>query len=187
MKFQFYYEKLTSFDEFQKFIKENKDAYPCTGFFSINRDTSKEEDVVSIEYYVPSTKKMASFKVSGKMAMVYVENLDPRVPEKLSMNYDFDLNNFEIMIQKRMEKDAIKGRIQKLIYSLQKYEKKDYLLGTIFLSNMGLLKVHIDLEENEITFFEKKSFFDLLKIHKGKKSDDKDEEVKEKEEPKEKS
>jgi hypothetical protein len=49
-------------------------------------------------------------------------------------------------------------------------DKKDVLIGTIFLSGLGLIKADIDLEENIFTEFEKSSLFDMMKIVKGKKN-----------------
>lgn len=165
MKFQFYYEKLLDSEKFKKFIKENKDAYPCTGFISLDKG-KQENNIISSEYFIPETKKIASFKVTGQVEMNYLENNDKRVPEKLSMNYTFDTDKYEEMILREMENKKIKGKIQKLLYSLQSLDKKPYLLGTIFLSNLGLLKVHIDIDENKIVLFEKKSFFDIIKIQR---------------------
>jgi phenylalanyl-tRNA synthetase beta subunit len=114
---------------------------------------------------------MYSFQVSGQVEFVNVENFDKRPFEKLSMNYTFDLEVIEKIIQKKIEEEKIKGSIKKLLFSLQKLEGKDYLVGTVFLSNMGLIKVSIEIPENKITSFEKKSFFDMLKVVKGNKKE----------------
>jgi|SRR6056297_3516000 len=167
MKFQFYYEKLINSDEYQKFKKENPDAYPCSGFFVLDRE--KDNNTVHFDFWLPKHKKMYSFKMDGPIEFVNVENFDTRPFEKLSMNYEFDLNDYEKMILKEIENKTIKGKMKKLLFSLQKLEGKDYLVTTVFLSNMALLKVHIDISENKITHFEKKSFFDMLKIMKKKK------------------
>jgi hypothetical protein len=68
-----------------------------------------------------------------------------------------------------MELKKITNKIQKLIFSLQNVDKKDVLIGTIFLSGLGLIKVDVDLAENIFTEFEKKSLFDMIKIVKGNK------------------
>ncbi len=41
---------------------------------------------------------------------------------------------------------------------------KNFLIGTIFISGMGILKITIDLDEMKITNFERKSFMDMMKI-----------------------
>ncbi|MEN7982595.1 MAG: hypothetical protein ABFQ65_04055 [Nanoarchaeota archaeon] len=45
---------------------------------------------------------------------------------------------------------------------------KDVLLGTVFISALGMIKVSIDLDEMKITEFEKKSFLDMLRVVKRK-------------------
>jgi len=164
MKFQFYHEKLINSKEYQKFKKENPKAYPCSGFFVLDKE--KNNNAVHFDFWLPQYEKMYSFKMDGKIEFVNVENFDKRPFEKLSMNYNFDLDDYEKMILKEKENKKIKGKMQKLLFSLQKLDGKDYLITTVFLSNMGLLKVHIDIAENKITKFEKKSFFDMIKIRK---------------------
>jgi hypothetical protein len=166
MKFQFYYEKLINSEEYQKFKKEHESAYPCSGFFVLDRE--KGNNKVHFDFWLPNVEKMYSFKMDGPIEFVNVENFDKRPFEKLSMNYTFDLEEIEKIIIKKLEENLIKGRIQKILFSLQKLNGKDYLLGTVFLSNLGLIKTTIEIPENKITSFEKKSFFDMLKVVKGK-------------------
>ncbi len=170
MKFQFYYEKLINLEEYQKFKKDFPDAYFSSAFFVL--DKKEKDNKVHFDFYLPKGPKMYSFKLDNKPEFVNVENFDPKIPEKLSMNYEFDLNEIENLIQEEMKKHKIKGEIQKLLFSLQKLKGKDYLLATVFISNMALLKVHIKLPENKITTFEKKSFLDMIKLVKGSRSND---------------
>ena len=65
-----------------------------------------------------------------------------------------------------MKEENVNKQIQKLLFSLQKMKEKNFLIGTIFISGMGLLKVTILLDENKIVDFEKKSIFDMFKIIK---------------------
>ena len=171
MKFQFYHEKLINSEEYQKFFKENPEAYPCSGFFVLDVLNKGKENKASIDFWLPEVNKMYSFKIDGKTEFVNVENYDPRVPEKISLNYDFDLKDYEKMILEKMEKEDVKGKMQKILFSLQKLDGKDYLVTTTFLNNFGMLKIHIDINDNEITFFEKKSFLDMLKVINNKKKD----------------
>ena len=48
---------------------------------------------------------------------------------------------------------------------------KDFLVGTIFISALGMIKIHIDISKREITHFEKKSFFNMIKVIKKKKAE----------------
>ena len=169
MKFQFYNEKLINSKEYQKFTKQHPEAFACSGFFILDILNNGKENKASIDFWLPKEKKMYSFKLDGKTEFVNVENFDPRTPEKLSMNYNFDLKDYEELIREKMSEEMIKGNIQKIIFSLQKLNKKDYLVITVFLNNLGLLKINIDIADNKITHFEKKSFFDMLKVIKKKK------------------
>jgi len=55
------------------------------------------------------------------------------------------------------------------LFSLQKLDSVDYLVITVFMSNMTMLKVTYDIADEEIESFEKKSFLDMLKITSKKK------------------
>lgn len=165
MRFQFYFEKLIESKDFDKFINENKDAFFCSAFLII--DKKGGENKQSIDYFVPSLNKMFSFKINNKVELIPIEDFGKNFkPEKIPDNTDFDFTNIEDMIQDRMEKEKIKNKIEKLLFSLQAKDKKNYLLGTIFISGLGILRVKIDLDEKKIDEFEKKSFFDMMKVVK---------------------
>lgn len=165
MNFQFYFEKLIESNDFKKFIKENKDAFICSAFFII--DTKDKDNKQNIDYFVPSINKMFGFKIDNKVEMIPIENFGENFkPEKIPDNVNFDFDEIKDMIQDRMENEKIKNKIEKLLLSLQAKDKKNYILGTIFISSLGILKVRIDLDEKKIIDFEKKSFFDMMKVIK---------------------
>jgi len=171
MNIQFYIEKLHDSKEFKKFIKENPKAFTCSGFFVIDKeeDEKKRDNKFHFDYYIPNKKKMFSFKLEKKVEMVPVEKFDNKKPEKISIKLDFDLEKLEEIILKRMEKEGIKNKIQKIIFSLQKLKEKDFLVGTTFITGLGMLRINLDLKTMKITLFEKKSFFDLMNIKRNKK------------------
>ena len=164
MKFQFYHEKLIASEEYQNFKRENPGAYPCSGFFVLDKEKEGANDQVHFDFWLPQYEKMYSFKLNGPIEFVNVENFDKRPFEKLSMNYDFDLNDVEKIILERMKTENAKGKIQKILFSLQKLKGIDYLIITVFLNNMAMLKVNYNIAEKKIIEFERKSFFDMLKI-----------------------
>lgn len=168
MKFQFYHEKLIDSEEYQNFRRENPGAFPCSGFFVLDREKDGANNQVHFDFWLPQYEKMYSFKLNGPIEFVNVENFDKRPFEELSMNYTFDLEEVEKKILSRMKEENVKGKIQKLLFSLQKLNKVDFLVITVFLNNMGLLKINYDIAEKKITEFEKKSFFDMLKITRKK-------------------
>jgi len=145
MNFQFYFEKLMGSEEFERFKTESPDAYPCSCFFSL--DFEGNDNKQHFDYFVPSTGKMYSFKLEDNCSLIQQEMLGSGVPTKISDNHIFDFNDIQRLIEKRMELEKVKGKILKLLYSLQNVDNRDYFVGTIFLSGMALLKVHISLEE----------------------------------------
>jgi len=167
MKFQFYIEKLEHSKEYKNFIKKYKDAYFCSGFLSVDKEG--KDNQIHLDFYSPSKKELFSFNLTEGVKFSKIEIFDSRVPEKISSKLEFDLKDFEKLIEKELEKKKIKTKIKKFLFSLQKLEKKDFLIATIFISNLGLLKVHMDVELKKITSFEKKSFLNFFKIVKGKK------------------
>ncbi len=165
MNFQFYFEKLIDSEEFKKFKNENKDAFFCSAFISI--DKKGKDSSQNIDYYSPSLDKMFSFKVNNEVNFIPVEDYGKGFhPEKISDNIEFDFEYVERLIEGEMFEKKIKNKIEKLLLSVQAKDKKTYLLGTIFISGLGLLKVKIDLDEKKIIDFEKMSFFDMVKVVK---------------------
>lgn len=162
MNFQFYVERLQDSDKYKEFIKEHKKAFPCSCFFVL--DKAGDDDKQHFDFW--DEGKMFSFDLDSEM-LSPVEVHDNKTPEEISLELNLDFGEIEDIIEKRMEKDDIKNKIQKYLFSLQKNKDKHYLIGTVFVSNLGMLRVKICVEDKELVEFEKKSFFDVLKI-KGK-------------------
>ena len=173
MHFQFYLEKLIASPEFNEFMSEHRDAFCCSGFFVVDREKSKvSQDKQHFDYFVPSEKKMYSFSLEDGVKKIPVEMYDESVPEKISLDYDYDFDNVEKIINERMVTEKTKGNVTKILYSMQHLDGKDYLVGTVFLSMLGMLRVHYDIEAEELVLFEKKSFMDMLQITKKKKDEE---------------
>ena len=166
MNSQFLFEKLENSDEYKKFISENKNAYLCSGFFVVDLAEKDPEDKFHFDFYIPSNKKTFSFELENGVKLVELERVDGTVMEKVSMKKDFDFDKIKEKLLVEMELKKINNKIQKMIFSLQNKEGKDFLIGTIFLSGLGLIKADLDLSENIFTDFEKKSLFDMMKIIK---------------------
>jgi len=165
MNLQFYLEKLQNSEEYKKFIKENQDAFFCSGFFSID-ETGKEKNQQHLDFFIPSVNKMFSFQLGENINLTPIENFGKDFIPTPIQDVTFDFDKIKKMVLEEMEKNKIKNTIQKILLSLQNKDKKNFLIGTVFVSGLGLLKIKLDLEKNEIIEFEKKSFFDMLKIIK---------------------
>jgi|TARA_Y100000310_G_C20674995_1_gene812497 hypothetical protein len=167
MNIKFYFEKLFSSDEFKNFMKENPDAYLCSGFFVIDREDSKKNDnKIHFDFFLEKEKKMFSFQLEDGIKLVPLEKIDDKIPEKVSDKCEFEFEEIENMIEERMKKENLNNKIQKIMLSLQKIDGEDYIIATVFISMLGMLKVNISLPSKEITEFEKKSFFDIMKVKK---------------------
>jgi hypothetical protein len=161
MNFKFYLEKLKQSDAFKKFIKTNPKAYMCSGFFIIDKEGNDNKQ--HIDFFIPGNDKISSFELENKLQIVPIEMLEKKTPEKLSENIDFDFEELEKMIFEEMKRQGMDKKIQKIILSLQSIEGKPSLVGTIFVTLLGLIKIRVDVSEMKILEFEKKSFFDMMK------------------------
>ncbi len=110
--------------------------------------------------------KMFSFQFGDKIELVPIESFY-EVPEKL-VGCDFDFGKVEKIIEGKIKEENINKQIQKILLSLQCKKGKCFLVGTVFVSSLGLIKINIDLESMKVVDFEKKSFFDMINIFKKK-------------------
>lgn len=163
MNFQFYVEKLKSFDKYEEFIKKHKKAFACSGFFVrdlVGSDNQQHFDFLTEE------KKVVSFQLE-KNEMTNLDDFIGKLSvEKIDLEMDFDFDEIGKLIEDKMKKENITNKVQKYLFSFQKKDGKNYLLGTVFISMMGMLKVNINLDEMKIDEFEKRSFFDMMRIVK---------------------
>ena len=164
MNFQFYVEKLKNSDDFKKFARENKTAFPCSCFFVIDKEGGKNRQ--HFDFYIPASNKITSFPLENGSEQIDAEIKDGNVPAKISIEHDFDFNEIEEMIQKKMDEEKVDKKIQKLLFSLQNVGGRDVFIGTIFISGLGLISATVDLEKMELNDFKKKSFFDIMNILK---------------------
>jgi len=166
MNFQFFVEKLKNSEEFKKFEEETKDAFPASGFFVLDFENIKNPDNKHhFDFFVPSENKMWSFQLEDNAKKVPVEIVDKLTTQNaISLSHEFDFDDISDLIISEMKEKKITNKIQRILLSLQNKDDKDFLIGTVFLSQLGLLKINIDIENMKITDFEKKSFMDMIKI-----------------------
>lgn len=164
MNFQFYVEKLENSPEYKKFKTEFPDAFPCSCFFLV--DKQRNDNKQHFDFFLPKEKKIMSFQLENNQ-IVPIQEVEKEL-EEISLKNDFDFNEIEKLIEQEMEKNKMKKDIQKMLFSLQRVNGKDYLIGTIFIPKLGMLKVNIDVKEKKITDFEKRSLLDMMNIFKKK-------------------
>ena len=170
MNFQFYLEKLQDSSNFKNFMEKNPDAYFCSGFFVIDKEGA--DNKIHFDYFLPEENKIISFQLESEIQQLPVEMIGKKVPNKVSTSHDFNFEEVEEMIADEMQKQGIKNKIQKIIFSLQRVDSKEYLIATVFISMLGMFKIHILLPEKKIVLFEKKNFFDMVTVLKKPKKKD---------------
>lgn len=169
MHFQFYIEKLKDSENFKKFIKERPKAYFCSAFLII--DKSGKENKAHLDYYDPSKEELFGFEMENKANKVQVDTFGQKDFIKLSDKIDFNFEEIEELLEKERQKKELKQKIQKILLSFQRLNDKNYLVGTIFVTKMGMVKFQIDLDSKKVLQFEKKSFFDIMKVKKNVKKE----------------
>ena len=164
MNFKFYTEKLKNSQEYKNFIKDNPKAYFSGGFLAIDIENNGIGDEQHLDYYDKGKKEYTSFCISKSCQKSLVELKDKeKIPEEVNENVDFDIDKIKVMIQNEIAKQGMKNKIQKILLSLQAKNKKHYLIGTVFITKLGLIKLQISLEDMIINEFEKKSILDMVK------------------------
>ena len=172
MNFQFYREKLEESKNFEEFKKKNPSSYFCSGFFVIDKEG--KDNKIHFDYFLPKEKKIISFQLEKGIRQVPVEVFDKKIPEKIPLDQDFDFDDVEELIIKEMENQGIKSKLQKILLSLQEINTKISLVGTVFISMLGMLKIQINIENMKVIRFEKRSFLDMVNVLK-RKDKEKDE------------
>ena len=167
MNLQFFLEKLQGSEEYKGFIKENPDAFLASGFFIIDVENNEKSNKYHLDYYCAWKKgengKMFSFQLEEGIKLVPLELLDSFKATRIKLDSTTEFKEIEEIILREMKKQGIKNKLQKIIMSLQNINNKNIFICTVFVSMLGLIKVTIDDSNKEITSFEKKSFFDMLK------------------------
>jgi len=166
MNLQFYFEKLENSEAYKNFIKKNKDAYFYSGFFCL--DKKGKDNQVHLDFFIPSSEEVFSFKIDGEIVLSSITIYAKKVPEEISMKLDLNLDVFEKIILDEIEKKEVKKKVQKLLLGLQSKDKEIFLIATVFMSGMGLVKLNINVKSKEISEFEKKSIFDMISVLKKK-------------------
>ncbi len=167
MNLQFYWEKLNDMNLFQKFLEDNKEAYLCSGFFII--DKKGEDNKQHFDYYLPNEKKIVSFEMENGGQKVPIEHIGEKAPESLDMkdenDFNFEFNEVEDIVEKALEENKVKNKIEKIMVSLQKHPESKHLsmICTVFLSGLGMANIHIDIQEKKVIHFEKKSLFNMMR------------------------
>lgn len=161
MRIQPIIKKLSSSKEYKVFEKENKDAFLVAGFFVLDFETGM--NIHQIDYYIPSNKKVAAFSVNGKIDLRVLETINEKVPEKLDVKTNIDLEALKGILEDEMKNRNITENVKKIIAVIQRLDGKNIWVLNCILSGMEILKAHVDDESETILSMEKASILDYVK------------------------
>lgn len=166
MKIQPYIEKLENSEIYKKFQEENKDSFLVAGFFVL--DFENGMNIHQIDYYIPSQKKVAAFSLDNNVELKILETMNDKVPEKLNIQTQVDLDALKGILQDEMKNRNITEEIKKIIAIIQTLEGKKVWVLNCILSGMEILKAHIEDESKTVLSMKKTSIMDYIKKVPGK-------------------
>lgn len=161
MKIKPYIEKLNNSDVYKSFTKKYKDSFLVAGFFILDLEMGK--NMHQIDYYVPSEKKIAAFSLDGGVNMQLLEGMNAKVPEKLDINTNIDLEAIPGILEDEMKNRSITEEIKKIIAIIQNIDGKKVWNLSCVLSGMEILRAHIEDESKTVLKMERSSMMDIVK------------------------
>lgn len=161
MKIQPYVNKLESSTQFKDFQQKFNDAFLVAGFFVI--DFESGNNLHQIDYYVPSKKKFAAFTLDKGVQIQLMNSLDKKIPNKLDMKTNIDLDSLHGIIEDEMKNRNITQSIKKMIAVIQNLNGKKVWNVNCVLSGMDILKVHVEDSSETVLKMEKNSMMDYIK------------------------
>lgn len=161
MKLKPYVEKLEQSPKYREFNSKYPGSFPIAGFFILDFESGK--NMHQIDFYVPSQKKIAAFTLDGKIDLQLLEMLNKKVPERLDIKSNIDLEAIKGILMDEMRNRGISEDIKKIIVILQQIEGKKIWNVNCILTGMEIIKSHIDDETKTVLKIEKTSIMDIIK------------------------
>jgi hypothetical protein len=160
------YARLEKSSEFKNFQAQNQDAFLCAGFFIMNFKTQVFE--YSLDYR--NDKQIFTFKIPEREEeqvvmqteeIIQVENKKPL--EKITLDVQVDIEDLKEIIEKALENNSIKNKLEEFIAVLQKIDSSLVWHLTCICEGFTILNVIINPETGAIEKFEKKNLLDFVK------------------------
>jgi hypothetical protein len=160
MKIAPYIEKLGNSQQYKDFQKKNSDAFLVAGFFVLDLETG--QNLHQIDYYIPSTKKIAAFTLDKGVTLQILETLNKKTPEKLDIKTNIDLDQMYGILEDEMKNRSITDEIKKIIAVVQNIKGKKIWNINCILSGMSLLTAHVEDSSKTVLKMERKSLMDYM-------------------------
>lgn len=162
MKLSHYIKRVEESEEYKKFRQEHKKAYLSAGFFVLDYETEKH--MHQIDFFIPTTKKIVTFKLGKGVEMQLSEAFKlKKKPEEIKGDSNLDLESLKGIVHDEMMNRTVTQEIKKIIAVLQQEEGKKVWRLNCITDSLGILKVIVDDEKGDIMEFEKINLFDIVK------------------------
>jgi len=161
MKFEHYLKKVVTSEAYKNMKEEHPDSYLCTGFFVFDFETGK--DIHQIDYALKG-KKVATFTLDHGVKMMVSElPMKKKLPE-IKTEIKTDITALKGIVEDEMKNRIVTDNIKKIIALLQIIDGKVVWNLNCITSNLNVLQVHIDDEDQTVLKFVKYSIMDFVKM-----------------------
>src|SRR3989338_932128 len=160
MKIAPYVERLEKSKEYKDFRKKYKNSFMAVCFFVLDLELGK--NIHQLDFYVPSEKKIAAFTLDSGVKVQLLETMNNKVPEKLDMNTNVDLDALHGILEDEMKNRNITDEIKKIVAILQNIDGKKLWNLNCVLSGMQILRAHVDDASKSVLKMERLSMMDLM-------------------------
>jgi hypothetical protein len=157
-------ERLKQKPGYEKFMKDNKDAF-LYALFCILSNNEKEGDKVQFDFFVPSTKKVAyseypfdEIKVQNQEA-----NVDSKVLELEKLKIDTE------DLWKIVEKIQLENEDQSIITKIIGVLRGEQWELTCTTATIDMIRIKVNAITGECISYKKENLSNLIQIKKGNK------------------
>ena len=161
MKIRPYIDRLEKSEEYKNFKAKYPEAFLTAGFFVL--DLEGGANIHQIDFYIPTEKKIAAFSLDGDIKLKILETLNDKVPERLDINTNIDLDAISGILTDEMKNRGISESIRKIIAVIQNIDGKKIWNLNCVLTGMEILKSHIEDESQTVLRIEKTSILEVMK------------------------
>jgi len=158
--------RLEKSEIFKKFKAEYPNSFFCAGFFILNFKTDSSE--YTLDYR--EERDIFTFKIptsEAAITMIKEEILDLQKPlEKISRDVKVDLPELKEIVEKALQDNNIKNKLEEVIAVLQLIEDQKVWNLTCMCEGFTIISIHLHSETQGILKFEKRNLLDFVKTTK---------------------
>jgi hypothetical protein len=152
---------------YTKFIKDNKDAFLCAGFFVINPEGG--DDKFQLDFYLPKKKQIAISEYPFKEIRIQKDKMESIMPIDEEL-IQVDLSDIGEIVEEAKAANNNEQTTTKIIAVL-----KDGIWNLTCMSNtLDLIRIKVSASNEQILQFEKVGLMEMVRVErKDMKKDEK--------------